>query len=68
MSGIDGTGRFVVIYICENETYIRAGCFDGTLAKFVARAEAECKTIYATIVPQFVAMAREKLEKESKND
>jgi uncharacterized protein YjbI with pentapeptide repeats len=62
MSNIDGSGRLIYVYICEKETYVRAGCFENTLEKFKERALSEGKLIYANAVPAFVEAVRKELK------
>jgi uncharacterized protein YjbI with pentapeptide repeats len=63
MSNVDGSGRLIYVYICEKETYIRAGCFENTLKKFKEKALSEGKLIYANAVPAFVRAVRKELKK-----
>ena len=53
MSNIDGTGRQIVCVIGEDRCMIEAGCFWGTLNKFVAKARSEGKLFYANGVSSF---------------
>jgi NDP-sugar pyrophosphorylase family protein len=61
LANIDGSGRQVLIVSNGKTTLIRAGCFIGTVDKFVERAKSEGKMKYALIIPAVVAaMLQEK--------
>jgi hypothetical protein len=63
MSNVDGSGRLIYVYICEKETYVRAGCFNSTLKQFKEKAAKEGKLIYANAVPAFVEAVKKELKK-----
>ena len=50
MSNVDGSGRKILIIVHKGGIKIEAGCFDGTLDEFCAKAEVEGKTRYVKVV------------------
>ena len=59
MANVDGSGRQIKIIWHDDGVMVEAGCFKGPAETFIARAQSEGKTRYASIMSAIITSTRE---------